>query len=67
MDTLSMEQHQDDKIAASLIIHDADRMTPDGRRQIAAWLRRQASGLIKDGDRYAKRFRARYLCAGSLH
>lgn len=48
------------KVAASIHIHEADRMTPEGRKRIATWLRRQANWLIKHGDNYAPRFTARY-------
>lgn len=50
-----------DKSAAVLTIHDAPRMTAKGRRQIAAWLKKQAAFLTKDGGAFAKRFTARYL------
>jgi hypothetical protein len=47
--------------AAILTIHDAPAMTKSGRRQVAAWLRRQADFLVNDGKSLAKRFTARYL------
>jgi hypothetical protein len=50
-----------EKSAAVVTIHRADEMTPEGRKEVAAWLRRQASFLTKDGDKLAKRFTARYL------
>lgn len=47
--------------AAILTIKDAPNMTPLGRQEIAAWLRRQARMLIKDGENYTfGRFRATY-------
>jgi hypothetical protein len=51
------------KLAAAVItIHRVPDMTPGGRRQIAAWMRKQADYLIKDGKDYTKgRFTARYL------
>jgi hypothetical protein len=50
-----------EKSAAVLTIFDADIMTKKGKNDIAQWLRRQASLLLRDGDKYARRFRARYL------
>jgi hypothetical protein len=50
-----------EKSAAVLTIKDGSQMTPEGRRSIAAWLRRQAKFFEKEGDQYADRFRARYL------
>jgi hypothetical protein len=49
------------KSAAIVTIHDASGMTAKGRRQIAAWLRRQADFVEKDGKALASRFTARYL------
>lgn len=60
-----MHKQDDEKIAASVTIHDAADKTPEGRKKIAAWLRRHANDLIKDGDNYANRFRGRYVCAGA--
>ena len=51
-----------DKSAAVVTIHGAPRMTPKGRKEIAAWLRRQADSLVKHGKDYTEtRFTARYL------
>ena len=50
-----------DKVAAVLTVRDADKMAPVGRAQIARWLRQQADALEAEGDKYASRFRARYL------
>ncbi len=47
--------------AAVLTLRDVDQMSPEGRKDIAAWLRRQASHLLRHGDDYASRFRARCL------
>ena len=47
--------------AAILTVKRAHEMTKRGRKQIAAWLRRQADFLEKDGDKFASRFTARYL------
>jgi len=49
------------KSAAILTIKRAARMTPRGRKDIAAWLRRQASFLEKHAKEYSERFTARYL------
>jgi hypothetical protein len=46
---------------AFLTIRQAAKWTPAGRRMIAEWLRKQARALLKHGDDYAKRFRARYM------
>ena len=51
-----------DKAAAILTILAAPDMTARGRRQIAAWLKRQADFLVKEGKNYTpKRYTARYL------
>ena len=47
---------------AVVTIKGPGNMTPKGRRQIAAWLRNVADGLVRDGRNYTfGRFRARYL------
>jgi len=46
---------------ATLTIHRADEVDPERRRELAAWLRRQATDLVKDGSNYAPRFTARFL------
>ena len=48
-------------IVAWLTIRRADEMTKAGRKQVAAWLRREAQHLIADGEKYSKRFTSRYL------
>jgi hypothetical protein len=50
-----------EKSAAVLTIKDADKMTEEGRRSVAKWLRRQARFLEEHGTDYSTRFRARYL------
>ena len=50
-----------DKSAAVLTIHHAGDMTSKGRKDIARWLRRQASMLLREAEKYAPRFTARYL------
>lgn len=49
------------KSAAVLTIFDAPNMSEKGRKDIAAWLRRQAGFLLKNNKELAKRFTARYL------
>lgn len=52
-----------DESAAIVTVKHADRMTRQGRRRVAAWLRRQAGFLERHGDEFAGRFTARYLYA----
>ena len=49
------------KSAAVVTIRGALDMTPDGRKAIATWLRKQATNLVKHGKDYAGGFQARYL------
>ena len=51
-----------EKSAAILTIYGAPDMTPEGRKDIAEWLRLHAKMLVKDGSNYARgRFTGRYL------
>lgn len=50
------------RAVATLHVAGAARMSQQRRRQIAVWLRKQADALQAEGDNYAARFRARYLC-----
>ena len=51
-----------DVTAAVVTIHRPGEMSPRGRRRIAAWLRRTAETLVKDGDKLSPtRFTARYI------
>lgn len=50
-----------EKSAAVLTLREVPKMTNSGRRQIAAWLRRQADDLVKLGDQYGPVLRARYI------
>lgn len=50
---------------AKLVIHGAGRMTKRGRKYLAAWLRKHAASLEKEGDRYASRFTGRYMKVGA--
>lgn len=52
-----------EKSAAIVTIKNAADMTPQGRRDIAAWLRQQASFLLKYHKELSPTFRARYLYA----
>lgn len=55
-----MPKTTSDETVATLTIHRAGDMTGRGRKEVAAWLRRQADALEADGERYAMRFRAAY-------
>ena len=48
------------KVAASVHIKSAAKMTPKGRAEIAAWLRKQASFLTKYGAEFTSNYRGRY-------
>ena len=50
-----------EKTAAVVTIFDAGKMSPAGRKRIAAWLRNQADMILTEGDNYSDRFRGRYL------
>lgn len=50
-----------EKSAAIVTIKDAPKMTKRGRKNIAAWLRRQAGFLEKHSDQLSHRFTARYI------
>lgn len=58
----AMKKRPKQKSAAVVSIFGASRMTAQGRRRIAAWLRRHAAMLVKDGPKYTHgRFTGRYL------
>jgi hypothetical protein len=46
---------------ATVTIREAHRMTPQGRKAIAAWLREKADDLVSSGHEYADKFTARYF------
>lgn len=46
---------------AVLTLKDAPKMSSSERREVANWLIRRGRELIKDGDAFAPRFRARYF------
>ena len=50
-----------DKVAASLLVHDADKMTDQGRWEIYKWLRRNAELVRDHGGELSGAFRARYV------
>lgn len=50
-----------DKSAAIVTVIQPGRMTPQGRKDIARWIRRQASLLERHADKLGRRFVARYL------
>lgn len=50
-----------EKSAAVLTIHDAANMTDEGRADIARWLRRQITFLMKNNTELSSRYTARYL------
>ena len=50
-----------EKSAAILTIKGAAKMSPEGRRAIAQWIKKQADALVKDGLLYSGKFTARYL------
>ena len=56
-----MGQTKKEQSAAILTIKDAKNMTKKGRREIAAWLKRQADFLEQEGNLFSSRFTARYL------
>lgn len=51
----------EDRTLASLTIHEGASMSPERRRTIALWLRRQARFVEVHGHAMAPRFRARFL------
>lgn len=50
-----------DKVAASLLVHDACKMTDNGRWEIYKWLRRNAELVLNHGGELSGAFRARYV------
>ncbi len=47
-------------IIATVTLRGASKLTPRGRKQLAAWLRKEAKHLERCGREYAPRFTARY-------
>lgn len=52
------------KVAAAVWIKRAGGMTPKGRADIVAWLRKSATHLSRYGTKYASNFRARFSYYG---
>ena len=52
---------KEEKCAATLTVHQAGDMSKEGRKAIAEWLRLQAKSIIKDGEKYSKRYTAKYM------
>ena len=51
-----------ERAIATLHIRGVPQMTPEGVKDIADWLRKQAAALEEEGiSMYSARFRARYL------
>lgn len=50
-----------ERSAATVTVRDAALMTPKGRREVAAWLRRHAALLVREGKNYSTRFTGRYV------
>ena len=50
-----------DKIIATLEIKDAAKMTEEGRKEVAEWLKKEAEDLIKGGKNYSNHFKACYI------
>jgi hypothetical protein len=48
------------KSAAIITVRDAHIMTPKGRKEIAAWMRKSADTLVKHGKEFGPRFTYRY-------
>jgi acetylglutamate kinase len=49
------------KAAAIITLRDADKMSNEGRKEVAAWMRETAKSLVKDGNVYSGEIRFRYL------
>lgn len=45
---------------ARFTIKDASRLTPEGVKEVATWLRAQAKFLAKEAPKFSKRFTARF-------
>ena len=50
-----------DKVSAKLELYKTDTWSDKGRKEIAAWLRKQADALVKEGKQYSGNFTARYI------
>lgn len=52
---------------ATVTIHRAGEMTPEGRKKLADWLRYHAQALEDEGDNYATRFTGQYDAVPNRH
>lgn len=55
---------------ATLVIHEAAKLSPNERRRISRWLDEERRRLLAEGRHYSKRYRAvleKNLFAGSCH
>lgn len=52
---------EQERTVAVVTIRQAPQMTPKGRMEVAAWLRKHATRLETDGARYATHFTGRYI------
>ena len=53
------------KIVASIMVREISDMTRRGRRDICAWLRKQAQFIEDNPEAFSKEYRARYLCVNN--
>jgi hypothetical protein len=49
------------KVAAVITIRNADKMSKEGRKEVADWLKETAKSLVKDGHLYSGEIRFRYM------
>jgi hypothetical protein len=55
------------KTAATIVVRRFADMTPEGRKAIVKWMRKQASWIDKYGDKLAVQFTARYYYEEGLY
>ena len=49
-----------EKYAAHLIVHNPQDFSPQGAKDIATWLRKQATFILKSHQQCSKRYTAKY-------
>lgn len=49
-----------EKFAARVVLYDASQYSPQGAKDIATWLRKQATLVLKERAKLSKRFTAKY-------
>jgi len=49
------------KVAASVTVYRVADMTPKGRKEVCAWLRRLCAAIQRHPESFDKTFRARYM------